>query len=329
MTDAFYFYGCIKSGQEQDFGPIGIGGAVVKTMIARDIAAVVSAGPFMLYDSLEKEKTIKDLVTHQFVIEQVMKQWTIVPVKFGTMVESEEQVRAFLHEGYDLLSGELSRMEGKIEIDVVARWELPKVLVTLPRRNAEVLAKQQEVARKGALAGVEEKIALGKAIEQALAAEKARYRQDILHALQQLAADVRLHPPASEDMIFNGSFLLDRRDEAAFAGAVDMLDRDFENMLNFRIVGPLPVYSFATLVLESIDAGEFEQARRLFGLEGEITEKAVRDAYHRLAQRAHPDTNGGRVGDFHLVHTAYQTLKDYVEKGLVHVGLYRWESETV
>ncbi len=30
--------------------------------------------------------------------------------------------------------------------------------------------------------------------------------------------------------------------------------------------------------------------------------------------------------DFHLIHSAYRTLKNFSENGLVHVEVYQWEN---
>jgi hypothetical protein len=330
MNNGFYIYGCVRSTEPQAFGNIGIGtpASNVVTVGFQDIAAVVSTSPFVVYDSLAKEKTVKDLVTHQFVIEKVMERFTIVPIKFGTMTETRDEVIAFLEKGYPLLSNELSKMEGKIEMDVVARWDLPKILAALPRHHLPVQEKQQAIALKGSNASVEDKIALGMVIEQALQAEKARYQQLILHTLKAGAADSRLHNLASDEMIFNAGFLVEKKDEHLFTGAIDVLDRDLENAVNFRVVGPLPAYSFATILLERIDPRKLAAAKKLFGLDGEITEQAVRDTYHQLAQQSHPDKRGAADAlDFHLVHSAYRTLKDVSEKGLLHVGVYQWEND--
>ncbi|MGB8343866.1 MAG: GvpL/GvpF family gas vesicle protein [Ktedonobacteraceae bacterium] len=330
MSNGFYIYGLVRSSEPQEFGDIGIGNPAspVLTVGFQDIWAVVSDSPFVVYDSLAKEKTIKDLVTHQFVIEKVMEHFTIVPVKFGTMVENADEVIAFLEKGYPLLSNELSRMEQKIEMDVVARWDMSKILAALPRHHLPVQEKQQEIALKGDRASVEDKIALGKVIEQALQTEKARYQQLILRALKAGAADARLHNLASDEMIFNAGFLVEKKDEHSFTGAIDALDRDLEDAVNFRVVGPLPAYSFATILLERIDPRKLAAAKKLFGLNGEITAQAVRDTYHQLAQQCHPDKRGAADAlDFHLVHSAYRTLKDFTEKGLLHVGMYQWEND--
>ena len=130
ITSGIYIYGIIQTGDRQEFGRIGIGDSAseVRTIGFKDLAAVVSDSPLMVYNTLAKEKIVKDLVTHQFVIETVMRSFTIIPAKLGTMVKTEGEALQFLEKGFVLLTEELNKMRGKIELDVVANWELPKIL---------------------------------------------------------------------------------------------------------------------------------------------------------------------------------------------------------
>src|SRR5947209_19706880 len=109
MKNGIYIYGVMKTSSPQQFGNIGIGNETpeVLTIQHKDIAAVISRSPLITYGSLARDKTVKDLVTHQFVIEKVMQSSTIVPVKFGTMVQTEDEVIKFLEKGHSLLSNEL------------------------------------------------------------------------------------------------------------------------------------------------------------------------------------------------------------------------------
>jgi Gas vesicle synthesis protein GvpL/GvpF/DnaJ domain len=328
MKNGIYIYGIIKTSDHQEFGNIGIGDetTLVQTIEFKDLAAVISRSPFALYDSLAKEKIVKDLVTHQFVLERVMERFTVIPVKFGTMVETEDEAITFLVKGYSLLSNELSKGEEKIELDVVANWELPKILPTIYRYNDQIQTKQNEIARQGNKAGMEEKVALGKLIEQALIATKADYHQSILQTFNTITLDTCLHDLADEQMIFNGAFLLEKKNEEIFNQLINNLDLKLENTVNFRVVGPLPPYSFSTIVLEKIDPGKVEEAKEILELEGYLTEKTIRDAYHRLAQKCHPDTSSDKeAAHFPRIHSAYQTLKNFIENGLMHVEIYQWE----
>jgi hypothetical protein len=329
MKNGIYIYSIIKTSKSQEFGEIGIGDKVasrVLTLGFKDIAAVVSSSPLVAYDFLSKEKVVRDLAIHQLVIEKVMERFTTIPVKFGTMLETEEEL---LEKGYPLLNTELEKATGKIELDVVAWWDLQKILATISHQNDQVQARQQEIAMKGGQVSTEDKIMLGQLIEQALKAEKARYQQVILETLNQETVDVCFHDLASDKMILNTAFLLEKKNEKSFDAAVHSLDQKLESIINFREVGPLPPYSFSTIVFKTTTPERIEAARKTLGLTGEITEKTLRDAYHQLAQKYHPDKTSGEdsTEEFQLIHDAYSTLKDFVENGSMHVEVYRWKEE--
>jgi len=331
MTNGIYIYGMIKASEPQMFGEMGIGdkaASKVLTLGLKEIAAVVSSSPLIAYDSLSKEQVLKDLATHQLVIENVMHHFTIIPVKFGTMVETEDEVITFLEEGYDLLNNELDKAKGKFELDVVVWWDLQKILATLPHHYEQVQAKQQEMAMKGEQASTEDKIILGQLIEQVLKTEKARYQQVILQTLKQETVDICLHDVASEKMVVNAAVLLEKQHEESFDTAIQRLDQRLEKTVNFRVVGPLPLYSFSTIVLEKMDREKIKEAEKTLGLTGEITEQTLREAYHQLAYQSHPDKKSGEDStEFQLIHDAYSTLKNFLENGLMHVQVYRWKEE--
>ena len=329
LQDGIYIYGVIKTSDPQEFGEIGIGNKASKvlTIGLKGLAAVVSDSPWKIYTSLAKEETIKDLVTHQFVIEKVMENFTVIPVKFGTMMENEDELIKFLDKGYFLLRNQLRKLQDKIELDLVATRQFPECLAAIYRRRRSVKRRQEEITIKGEKASVEDKIALGKTVEQALISEKARSNKLILQTLKKLAQSFCLHDLLDENMIFNAAFLIEKKDKESFDQAVSLLDQKFEDALRFRLVGPLPPYSFSTVVIENINPKEVEEARKTLGLNGEITNKTVYGAYRQLAKQFHPDKNAnGDQLSFQFINLAYRKLKDYLEKGFLHVDIYRWEN---
>lgn len=345
MKNGIYIYGVIKTspparlasrlageaGAPQEFGEIGIGAnpascrTKVLTIGLKDLAAVVSDSPWKIYTSLAKEETIKDLVVHQFVIEKVMENFTVIPVKFGTMMETEDELIKFLDKGYFLLRNQLRKLQDKIELDLVATWQLPEALAAIYRHRRSIKRKQEEITEKGERASVDDKIALGKAVEQALGSEKAKANKLILQTLEKLTQDFCLHDLLDENMIFNAAFLIEKKDKESFDQVVGLLDQKFEDALRFRLVGPLPPYSFSTVVIENINPKEVEEARKTLGLNGEITNKTVYGAYRQLAKQFHPDKNAGDQLSFQFINLAYRKLKDYLEKGFLHVDIYRWD----
>lgn len=330
MKNGVYIYGIISGANSQQFGAIGIGNeaAPVVCIGYQDLAAVVSHSPLVVYDSLTKEQAIKDLITHQSVMEKVMERCTIMPVKFGTMVETEEQVVKFLEKGHALLSSELPKIEQKIELDVVASWDLVKILVELSQQHSEIQQKQNELALRGGNVSLEDQVALGTLIEEALHTKKLETQRLILQKLSGEGVAVCQHETVIDDMILNAAFLLDKQQEEAFQQLVHSLDQELAQTVNFRVVGPLPPYSFATVLLENIDARTLEEAKATLGLKEEITEKTLHDTYHQLAKKSHPDTKKEEETlHFHRLHTAYNILKNFIEHGLMRVELYQWQKD--
>lgn len=328
MKNSLYIYGVIKANAPQEFGEIGIcdSSSKVLTIGFKDLAAVVSCSPFKVYDSLAKEETVKDLVTHQFVIEKVMESFTIIPVKFGTMVETENDIAKFLDKGYSLLSNALRKIEGKIELDVVTSWNLPKTLGAIYCRSRQIKRKQKEIALKGNKAAVEDKVALGKLVDKALKGRKTKLGKLILQALKKEALDVCLHDLATDEIMLNAAFLVKKENEEFFNKAVNRLNQKLKNTLDFRVVGPLPPYSFATVVIESLDKGEVEAAQQLLKLRGELSREKVKDAYNQLVKRFHPD-KGGDPLMFEFVTKAYKLLRKYAEHDLIGVYLHKWTED--
>ena len=99
MKNGIYIYGIIKTSGPQEFGRIGIGDKASEALTIgfKDVAAVVSRSPLMVYDSLAKEKTVKDLVTHQFVIEKVMETFTESMFRLDSALLRYPRILGFSH----------------------------------------------------------------------------------------------------------------------------------------------------------------------------------------------------------------------------------------
>lgn len=88
-----YVYCIIRNDRSREFGEIGIGsGARVYTVSHKDMAAVVSDTPIVIYDP-----TRENVLAHEFVNETVMREFTLIPMSFGTIFRSESDVRALLN----------------------------------------------------------------------------------------------------------------------------------------------------------------------------------------------------------------------------------------
>src|SRR5829696_6432643 len=82
-------YCSIEAEEPHGFGNIGIGGRgdEVYSIHHGGLAAVVSDTPVMVYDP-----TRENALTYEHVNETVMKEFTVIPMSFGTVFRTEEDV---------------------------------------------------------------------------------------------------------------------------------------------------------------------------------------------------------------------------------------------
>ena len=113
-----YVYCIIRNDRSREFGEIGIGsGARVYTVNHNDLAAVVSDTPIVIYDP-----TRENVLAHEFVNETVMREFTLIPMSFGTVFRSENDVLALLKSTYQAFTDVLDKMQDKIEFGLKVLW---------------------------------------------------------------------------------------------------------------------------------------------------------------------------------------------------------------
>jgi len=130
-----YVYCIIKTDIPRDFGTVGIGGRgdKVYTVPYKEFAAVVSNCPLIVFDP-----TRENALAHEHVNELVMKDFTVLPMSFGTVFRTENDIKEFLKGTYDALSDVLQKMDGKIEFGLKVNWDKDQVVREIETENEEI-----------------------------------------------------------------------------------------------------------------------------------------------------------------------------------------------
>src|SRR5690348_6888566 len=178
-----YVYCIVRSDRQRDFGAIGIGGGQkVFTVAFQDLAAVVSDTPIVIYDP-----TRDNVLAHEFVNETVMKEFTVIPMSFGTVFRSEDDVTELLRSTYQAFSDVLDKMQDKIEFGLKVLWDREKVVANLEQENDEIRRLKDEISRHTASSTYFARMQLGRLVEAAQEGVQSRYVADIHEALKPVA----------------------------------------------------------------------------------------------------------------------------------------------
>lgn len=249
MTDeGQYLYAIVATNEEKRFGPTGIGDqeSEVYTVCYRDIGAVISDSPILQYPV-----TRANTMAHQKVMEAVMKQSAMLPVRFGTVGEGIDLIREkLLKARYQELKELLSYMRDKIELGLKAVCkDMKPVFQEIVETHSEIARLRDRLAKRRG--GVQrDQVRLGEMVKKALEAWKGREEQAILNPLERLWVERKLNNTFGDQMITNAAFLVEKEREAAFDLAVEKVTAMYDGRMTFKYIGPIPPCNFVEIVVK-------------------------------------------------------------------------------
>jgi len=283
-----HLYAVIPAHKEARLGMVGVDQREVWCIAAGNFAAVVGGAPLPDYRDIDRKQAIGYLLAHQRVVESVMRDHRVLPVKFGTILPDEHSVDRLLLQGTDIFRTALTRLESKIQMEVMALWNLTAVLAEVAKEDSVVRFKSA-VATATKAVGIEDQVALGKMVYALIDARRASLKDSLVRRLGEAACDMIVNPNMDESMVVNLALLVEDNARDLLDARLRELDAEFDGKLNFRCVGPLPPYSFATVEVQVPTFEEVDEARRLLGLGERHNRDEIKQSYRHLARQVHPD----------------------------------------
>ena len=240
-----YVYCVIKSERPLSFGLLGIGPdpAEVHTVHYRDIAAIVSNTPMVVQDP-----TRDNVLAHQRVNETVMQQHTVIPMSFGTVFKTDDDIMELLRSAYDAFTDVLNKMQDKFEFGLKVLWDRDQIVREIEEEDEDIRRLKGEIStQKGSTYFA--RMQYGRLIDAALQARSERYVSEIFEALRDVSVASRSNKPIGDRMIMNAAFLVARTLEQAFDARVKDIGQRYEK-LTFKYTGPWPPYNFVNIRLK-------------------------------------------------------------------------------
>ena len=240
-----YVYCIIKTETPLGFGPLGIGAepAETHTVNFRDIAAVVSRTPMVVQDP-----TRDNVLAHQRVNETVMQKHTVIPMSFGTVFKTDDDIIELLRSAYDAFIDVLNKMQDKFEFGLKVLWDRDQIIREIEEEDEDIRRLKSEISsQKGSTYFA--RMQYGRLIDAALQARSERYVAEIFHGLRDVSVASRANKPIGDRMIMNAAFLVGREAEQAFDSRVKEIGQRYDK-LTFKYTGPWPPYNFVNIRLK-------------------------------------------------------------------------------
>ena len=240
-----YVYCIIRAAKPLSFGPIGIGTApsTVQTISHNGIAAVVSDTPIDVFDA-----TRENVLAHERVNEAVMRQHTVIPMSFGTVFKTREDIIELLRGAHAAFSDVLAKMEDKLEFGLKILWERDTIVREIEQEDEDIQRLKKEISsQKGSTYFA--RMQYGRLLDAALQTRSEQCVADIFEQLRDVSVASRANKPIGDKMIMNAAFLVSRSQEGAFDAKVKRVGSQYGNM-TFKYTGPWPPYNFVNIRLK-------------------------------------------------------------------------------
>ena len=247
-----YVYCIIQCKEPRSFGPVGIGGRGddVYTVHHEGLAAVVSNTPLVVYDP-----TRDNLFAHETVNETVMREFTVLPMAFGALFRTEQDIVELIRTTYDALGDVFNKMEGKVEYGLKVNWDRDRVIAEIEEQNEEIRNLKEQIVSRSTGSTYFARMQLGRLIESALSEQSDAYVREVYSVLRDAAVASRANKPIGDKMIMNAAFLVERNRESEFDKKVKEIAARYDGKLSFKYSGPWPPYNFVHIRLK-LERGE-------------------------------------------------------------------------
>jgi hypothetical protein len=215
----------------------------VRTVEHGGLAAVVC-------DLEQPPRTRADLDRHQQVQSELVQSMTLVPLRFGTLMEDErELVEGLLTAHAAELRDLIASVEGRVQLTVKAIYHEDVPLREAVKAHPDLKSTSDRLRERNA--GRDAWVQLGERVAGAIEAHRAADESAIVARLEPHAERVLVEEPGHERMVARLQLLVPRDARAPLDKAVAELTAEQEERMSISYVGPLAPYSFCDVSMDA------------------------------------------------------------------------------
>lgn len=222
----------------------GFFGASLYPVFYNDLAAAVSE-MVVPGDCIRKEMAL----AYASVISELNRTATLLPMRFGSVVESDEEISRLLANHYNAFANNLNEVNGKVEFGLKLLWDYEKGCDRI-RANLNYCESDAGCYFSKATASTVyllEKIKQHR-LEDALLKHVESLVDEISLHLALVAPTCKFKKLVTNNIILDAAFLVDESKSKIFIEAIEMLT-ERHNDLHFLLTGPWPPYSFTEITV--------------------------------------------------------------------------------
>jgi len=189
---------------------------------------------------------------HEKVIEEIMRDTTVLPFKFGTVFETEKNVEKLLKEHNAEFKRIIADLEGTEEWGLKIYCGLKKFRDAVDNQDENIKKMEQEIASAGKGKAYFLKKEKEELIKNIINKEISEYTHDSFERLKRASLEAKINKvlpkevtERSDEMVLNAAFLIDKKRISEFKDVLEYLKTKYSGKgLTLDFTGPWPPYNF-------------------------------------------------------------------------------------
>ncbi|MFH1295862.1 MAG: GvpL/GvpF family gas vesicle protein [Bacteroidota bacterium] len=226
-------------------GMKGIAGADLNTVSFDKISAIVCD-----INRIDMVADQLNAIAYAGVIETMAQHFTLLPVRFGSVMESDEAIIHMLKKNYNDIQQNLLKVENKYEFGLKIFCEPEKLRAELrAKTEAEPIREPVQSNENSIYRDYLYKKLKEHRFEELLLAHVDAIIQDITTYLVQLNSIHKFKKMTTETNIIDAVFLLEKEKKDGLIRAVKDLQNQYAGF-RFMLTGPWPPYNFVEFTIK-------------------------------------------------------------------------------
>lgn len=238
-----YVYGIIDSNTPLNNMCTGLEAAAVYGIFYKDIGAVVSD-----FDERLEDITPESIVKHEEVIEKMAEKGTVLPMRFLSLFNENENVMYMLKAYYNSFKNNLDLLRDKAEFGIKIIWSgdlFKERLMYVPNKTRDDLLSSDSPG-KSFIKNKFEKYKIDKKFQE----EADKHIDYVDNIFSPFAIEKRIERLKTENLLLSASYLVEKKKEDAFKAAFETFRKNSGD-LKYLFSGPWPPYNFVRLMNET------------------------------------------------------------------------------
>jgi gas vesicle protein GvpL/GvpF/Lsr2 protein len=241
-----YVYGILPADIEVAVGIPGVGEhpGLLRDIRFDGLAALISE-----VDSSGWLGSPADLLAHQEILDATAAEVPVVPLRFGTILSSEDAVAEdLLAAHHDEFTAALDQLDGRFEFQVKGRYVKGAVLGEVLSQNKQAAGLREAIQGKDPDAARNATIELGQLLNRAVKARREEDTRALRQAMERLCVASVAREPTHELDAVHVAFLVAVDQEPEVERVIEDLAHEWEGRIDVQLLGPMAAYDFAGTV---------------------------------------------------------------------------------